>query len=106
MSLAIRVITPDRVIWNKTTDEIIIPSATGQLGILEKHAPLVTTLDIGVLRIKTNEKWTPLIVMGGCAEIKENMVTVLVNGIEEVKKEDLQTLKNELEKNFDSFRKS
>jgi len=97
MSLTIRVITPDRVVWNTTTDEAIIPSATGQLGILKNHASLVTTLDIGVLRIRTNDKWTPLIVLGGFAEVLSDNITVLVNGVEEITSGDIVKTKAELE---------
>ena len=46
MSLNIQVITPDRIVWDATAEEIILPSSTGQLGILKDHAPLLTALDI------------------------------------------------------------
>jgi len=98
MSLTIRVITPDRVVWNTTTDEAIIPSATGQLGILKNHASLVTTLDIGVLRIRTNDKWTPLVVLGGFAEVISDNITILVNGVEEITSGNVLEVKAELEK--------
>jgi hypothetical protein len=42
MSLNVRVITPDKVIWDADTEELILPSSTGQLGILADHAPLLT----------------------------------------------------------------
>ena len=45
MSLNIRVITPDRIIWDATAEEVILPSSTGQLGILKDHAPLLTALE-------------------------------------------------------------
>ena len=52
MSLNVRVITPDKVVWDAAAEEIILPSSTGQLGILADHAPLLTALDIGVMRLK------------------------------------------------------
>jgi F-type H+-transporting ATPase subunit epsilon len=42
---------------------------------------LITALDTGLLRIKLNEKWTPIILCGGLAEIDRNRVTVLVNDV-------------------------
>ena len=84
MSLNIRVIAPDGLIWDTTTDEVVLPSLTGQLGILQGHASLITALEIGILRIKVNSKWKPIIVLGGFAVVKENSVTVLISGVEEV----------------------
>ena len=59
---------------------------SGPLGI-EWSSPLITNLDIGVLRIKTNDSWEPIILLDGFAEINNNNVIVLVNGVEEIKKE-------------------
>jgi len=84
MVMNIRVLTPDRVICSITADEIILPGLTGQVGVLDSHAALITALDTGLLRIKSNEKWTPIILCGGLAEIDNNKVTVLVNDVEEV----------------------
>ena len=52
MSLNVRVITPAQVVWDAAADEIILPTSTGQLGVLKDHAPLLTALDIGVMRVK------------------------------------------------------
>lgn len=97
MSLTIQVISPDRVIWNTNSPEVVLPTKNGQLGILKNHTSLITILDIGVLRIRNKEKWIPLILLGGCAEIANNNITILVNGVEEVKEGDIQQLKVELE---------
>nr|YP_011007300.1 ATP synthase CF1, subunit epsilon [Scytothamnus australis]WAM64729.1 ATP synthase CF1, subunit epsilon [Scytothamnus australis] len=104
MSLNIRVIAPDGLIWDTTTDEVVLPSLTGQLGILTGHAPLITALEIGILRIKVNSSWTPIIVLGGFAVIKNDEVTVLISGIEEIKKQDYAEAKEflaEATKNLD-----
>ena len=81
MALNIRVIAPDRVVWTKEVDEMILPGATGLIGILEGHAPLITALEIGVLRVKINNVWAPIVVLGGFAVIKGNNATVLINGV-------------------------
>jgi F-type H+-transporting ATPase subunit epsilon len=83
MTINIRVITPDRIVCSTTAEEIILPSTTGQLGILDGHAPLITALDIGVLRIKMDQKWTPMILFGGFAEVDQDQITILVNDVEE-----------------------
>ena len=84
MVMNIRVLTPNRVICSTTADEVILPGLTGLVGILDGHAALITALDTGLLRIKLNEKWTPIILCGGLAEIDRNRVTVLVNDVEEL----------------------
>ena len=98
MVLNIRVLTPDRVICSTTADEVVLPGLTGLVGILEGHAALITALDTGLLRIKLNDKWTPIILCGGLAEIDRNRVTVLVNDVEELVSVELNEATKELEK--------
>jgi len=98
MSLNVRVITPDKIVWNAEADELILPSSTGQIGILVDHAPLLTSLDIGLMRLKSNSDWTSLVVMDGFGEIDNNNVTILCNGAEEGKLIDLKVAQEELEK--------
>ncbi|MEB3295023.1 MAG: ATP synthase F1 subunit epsilon [Synechococcales bacterium] len=83
MSLTVRVIAPDQTVWDAPAEEVILPSTTGQLGILTGHAPLLTALETGVLRVKGLDKtWVPIALMGGFAEVENNEVTVLVNAAE------------------------
>ena len=98
MSLNVRVITPDKVVWDAGTEELILPSSTGQLGILIGHAPLLTALDIGVMRLKTGSKWTSIVLMEGFAEVEKDTVTVLCNGAEEADSIDATTAQADLEK--------
>ena len=93
----IRVLTPDRVICSTTADEVVLPGLTGQVGVLEGHASLITALDTGLLRIKLDNKWTPIILCGGLAEIDRNRVTVLVNDVEELISVELGEATKELE---------
>ena len=78
MSLNVRVITPDRVVYDAQADELILPSSTGQLGILTNHAPLLTALDIGVMRLKASGKWISIVLLEGFAEVEKNKVTILL----------------------------
>ena len=84
MSLNVRIITPEKVFLTSETDQVVLPSITGGVGILKGHAPLVTILEAGVLRYKNNGSWTPAVLYGGFAEVDDDQVTVLVNGAEEV----------------------
>ena len=98
MSLNVRVITPDKVVWDAMADELILPSSTGQVGILTDHAPLLTALDIGVMKLKSDAGWTSIVIMEGFAEVEDNKVTILCNGAEEGSSIDLKTAQDELEK--------
>ena len=98
MSLNVRVITPDKVVWDAMAEELILPSSTGQVGVLTDHAPLLTALDIGVMRLKSDAGWTSIVLMEGFAEVEDNKVTILCNGAEEGSSIDLKTAQDELEK--------
>jgi len=97
MSLNVRVITPDKVVWDASAEEIILPSSTGQLGILTDHAPLLTALDIGVMRLKSNNNWTSIVLFEGFAEVEDNKVTIMSNGAEEGSNIDATAAQAELE---------
>lgn len=82
MTLTVRVIAPDKTVWDSEAEEVILPSTTGQLGILTGHAPLLSALDIGVMRVRPGKQWVAIALMGGFAEVENNEVTILVNGAE------------------------
>jgi F-type H+-transporting ATPase subunit epsilon len=84
MTLTVRVIAPDKTVCDAQADEVILPSTTGQLGILSGHAPLLTALDTGVMRVRAskNTSWQAIALLGGFAEVDQDEVTILVNGAE------------------------
>lgn len=95
MALSVKVITPDKTVWNDQVEEIILPSTTGQLGILTGHAPLLTALEIGVLRVRPDKEWKAIALMGGFAEVENNEIKILVNGAELGDSIDLDTARSE-----------
>ena len=88
-----RVVAPDKTVWDSAAEEVILPSTTGQLGILSGHAPLLTALDIGVMRVRPGKEWVAIALMGGFAEVENNEVTILVNGAERGDSIDKETAK-------------
>ncbi|PZU95998.1 MAG: F0F1 ATP synthase subunit epsilon [Pseudanabaena sp.] len=78
MTLTVKVISPDQMILDTVAEEVILPSSTGQLGILTDHAPLISALETGVLRFRKDKAWGAIALTGGFAEVEENEVTVLV----------------------------
>ena len=105
MTISLKVLAPNKNVFEGIAEEVILPSTTGQLGVLPGHISLVTAIDIGVLRLRSNSKWTSIALMGGFAEIESDEVTVLVNSAEigseidvQIAEEALNSAKSELAK--------
>ncbi|KAI3663619.1 hypothetical protein L6452_45631 [Arctium lappa] len=77
--------------------EIILSTNSGQIGILPNHAPIATAIDIGILRIRLNDQWLTMALMGGFARIGNNEITVLVNDAEKSGDIDPQEAQQTLE---------
>lgn len=80
MTLTLRVLAPDQSVFDGTTDEVILPSTTGQVGILPGHVTMLAALETGVMRLRDGNGWTSIALLGGFAEVEADEVTVLVNG--------------------------
>lgn len=79
MTLNLRILAPDQSVYDGDADEVILPSSTGQLGVLTGHVSMVTALDPGVVRLRQGGAWQSIAVSGGFAEVESNDVTVLAN---------------------------
>nr|YP_009528806.1 ATP synthase CF1 epsilon subunit [Dioscorea alata]YP_010157885.1 ATP synthase CF1 epsilon subunit [Dioscorea persimilis]YP_010361753.1 ATP synthase CF1 epsilon subunit [Dioscorea brevipetiolata]YP_010361839.1 ATP synthase CF1 epsilon subunit [Dioscorea depauperata]YP_010361925.1 ATP synthase CF1 epsilon subunit [Dioscorea glabra]YP_010625863.1 ATP synthase CF1 epsilon subunit [Dioscorea fordii]AYI69202.1 ATP synthase CF1 epsilon subunit [Dioscorea alata]QGQ61647.1 ATP synthase CF1 epsilon len=82
MTLNLCVLTPNRIIWDSEVKEIILSTNSGQIGVLPNHAPIATAVDIGLLRIRLNDQWVTVALMGGFARIGNNEITILGNDAE------------------------
>nr|YP_010552110.1 CF1 subunit epsilon [Sonerila annamica]UTM95015.1 CF1 subunit epsilon [Sonerila annamica] len=97
MSLNLCVLTPNRIVWDSEVKEIILSTNSGQIGILPNHAPIGTAVDIGILRIRRNDEWLTMALMGGFARIGNNEITILVNDAEKGSDIDPQEAQETLE---------
>ncbi|KAJ8630235.1 hypothetical protein MRB53_023558 [Persea americana] len=97
MTLNLCVLTPNRIIWDSEVKEIILSTNSGQIGVLPNHAPIATAIDIGILRIRLNDQWLTMAVMGGFARIGNNEITILVNDAEKGSDIDPQEAQRTLE---------
>jgi len=97
MTLNLRVLAPDQSVFDGSADEVILPSTTGQVGILTGHVSMLTALDSGVLRLRQGSSWQSIALMGGFAEVEANEVTVLVNAAELGSRIDAASAEKELE---------
>nr|QBE88755.1 ATP synthase CF1 epsilon subunit [Hypertelis spergulacea] len=98
MNLNLWVLSPNRIVYNSEVKEIILPTNTGQIGILPNHAPIATAVDIGVLKIRPQGQWIKMALMGGFARIGNNEITILVNEAERGSDIDSQEAQQTLEK--------
>nr|AFM83371.1 ATP synthase CF1 epsilon subunit [Corallorhiza striata var. vreelandii] len=82
MTLNLCVLTPNRMIWYSEVKEIILSTNSGQIGVLPNHAPIATAVDIGLLRIRLNDRWLTVALMSGFARISNNEIIILGNDAE------------------------
>nr|YP_010180545.1 AtpE [Maerua crassifolia]YP_010180633.1 AtpE [Maerua oblongifolia]QVD39964.1 AtpE [Maerua crassifolia]QVD40052.1 AtpE [Maerua oblongifolia] len=99
MTLNLCVLTPNRIVWDSEVKEIILPTNSGQIGVLPNHAPIATAVDIGILkmRLNLNNQWLTMALMGGFARIGNNKITILVNDAEKSSDIDPQEAQQTLE---------
>jgi F-type H+-transporting ATPase subunit epsilon len=78
-TLRLRLYTPEQELLDDDVEEVVAPGAYGEIGVLPKHAALVTTLEEGVLRYKQGGRVTQVRIGGGFAEVRDDVMTVLAD---------------------------
>lgn len=81
-TIKFEVVTPEKVVFSAGIDSVIVPAALGYLGVLPGHAPLVTGLDIGVIRYKHEGKTKKMAISGGFMEVVNNHAVILADTAE------------------------
>ncbi len=77
MPLTLEIVTPEARVYSDTIDTVVIPTTSGEVGILPGHIPLLTQIQHGELRVTKSGVTTLLAVSGGFAEIEGDRVHVL-----------------------------
>jgi F-type H+-transporting ATPase subunit epsilon len=108
MLITTNILATNRTITNWKVKEIVLPTTTGELGILPNHSRLLTALDIGVLRVKAESSWVPIVILDGIAEIKDNNLKIIVRQIEELSdiNSTVEDAKKELDQMIETLSKS
>ena len=75
--LHFNLVSPERQLMSADVDEVDIPGTEGWIGVLPNHAPMMTTLAPGMVRIKTGAEESRIFVRGGFAEISPSGLTLL-----------------------------
>lgn len=87
--LKVEIITAERVVLQEEVDMVVAPGADGQLGILPHHVPLLTTLQVGELRLKKGDEEISLAVTGGFLEVQPDRVVILADAAERAEEIDI-----------------
>jgi F-type H+-transporting ATPase subunit epsilon len=77
--LHLEFVSPERVLFSGDVDQVDLPGAEGDLGILPGHAPLATALRPGIVTVFRDGKREPIVVIGGFAEVSPAGLTVLAD---------------------------
>ncbi len=89
MPIRCEIVSQDRKLYEGDVDIVVLPGTSGIMGILPNHAPLLTTLNFGVVQVRTGEEEENFTVAGGVAEIQPHIVTVLADRAENIEEIDV-----------------
>ena len=77
MPLHLEIVTPERLAYEDDVDIVVVPGIEGELGILPHHAPLITTLGVGELRIRKGGAEESFAIIGGFLQVRPDKVVVM-----------------------------
>lgn len=84
MPIRCEIVSQDRPVFEGDADMVILPGTEGEMGILPNHAPLLTTLQYGIIKVKRGNETLFFTVSGGIAEVQPDIITILANAAENV----------------------
>ncbi len=89
MPIKVEIVSQDRPVFEGEADIVVAPGVEGELGILPHHAPLLTTLRPGVLRVRSGGREELIAVSGGVLEVRPDIITVLADAAERAEEIDI-----------------
>ena len=101
MPLRLEIVTPERLAYEDDVDAVNVPGVEGELGILPNHAPLVSTLGFGELRIRKGGAEEVFAIVGGFVQVRPDKVVVMAETADlaaEIDVERAQEARREAEK--------
>lgn len=84
MPIRCEIVSQDRMVWEGDADIVVIPGTAGEMGILPNHAPLLSTLKFGILKVRQKGEEEVFTVAGGVVEVQPDLITVLADSAENV----------------------
>ena len=77
MPLQLEIVTPEKLAFEGEVDSVVLPGSEGELGVLPHHAPLVSTLGAGELRLRTGGQEESFAIVGGFLQVLPDRVVVM-----------------------------
>jgi F-type H+-transporting ATPase subunit epsilon len=96
--IKLEIITPEAVAFQDTVDAVVLPALNGYLGVLPGHAPLITAIEPGALKLTVNGAVAYYAVGGGYAEIRPDRVRVFAEEADTADQIDIEQSKLDAEK--------
>ncbi|MBK7853517.1 MAG: ATP synthase F1 subunit epsilon [Bacteroidetes bacterium] len=82
----LEIITPDKKVFSGNVTSVSVPGTNGKFQMLNRHAPIISTLVNGNVKVNTGKETLTYFVKGGVVEMLDNKVTLLAEGIDNNKK--------------------
>lgn len=98
MPIRCEIVSQDRLVYEGDVDMVIVPGALGEMGILPGHAPLLSALELGVIRVKKDQEEQVFTVTGGFIEVQPDIVTVMADAAENVEEIDVDRAQQAMER--------
>ena len=95
--LNLEIVTPEKKVLSEPVDAVTVPTASGEVGILENHAPLISALKAGILSYSKAGATERMMIAGGFLEVSQNNVSVLADTAERADEIDVESAKAERE---------
>lgn len=76
--LQLRIVSPEKIEFDGAVESVIVPGTMGQFEILTDHAPIISTLQPGMVDYTTSDGRTSLEIQGGFVEVQKNVVSLCV----------------------------
>jgi len=89
MAIRCEIVSQDRMVFEGDADIVIIPGESGEMGILPNHAPLLSTLKMGIINVRFKDKEEDFTVSGGIVEVQPDVITILADAAENVREIDI-----------------
>ena len=90
MPISCEIVSQDRLVFKGDVDIVVLPGKDGQMGILPRHAPVLTALNYGIITVRMKGQEEHFTVAGGVAEVLPDKVTVLADAAENVEEIDVE----------------
>jgi F-type H+-transporting ATPase subunit epsilon len=90
MSILLEIVTPERLAYSDTVDAVVLPGSEGELGVLPHHAPLLTMLGVGELRIRKAGAEESFAIVGGFLQVRPDRVVVMAETADMASEIDLE----------------